>query len=159
MDKLTNRLVTWKFGSSAAAGSFLPESGVGVVHSVGHDSAEDSWQDFMALVEMGDGRLLSVPVMSSNMRVTPARTEPRPMSEAPQVARVWVGSDGTRMHAGLFEWLGLGAGWVRTSGGLPIKAGTIFVPAGHPVPDGEPLSVTPCSVVDWLPASSGEGGA
>lgn len=113
-----------------------------------------------AELELMDGQLRSRVVVAELAlgRVTkPA--EPRPMSEAPPLPRVWVGADGPRMHAGLVEWMGWGCGWVRTSGGSPIKCGTIFVPAGQRTPDGEPLRVTPCSKVDWLPSTTAAGGS
>lgn len=69
--------------------------------------------------------------------------------EAKPTARVWVGDDEPTTHPGFVEWLGPGCGWTRISGGMPLKRGCLFVPAGHPVPDGEPTSVTPCRVVDW----------
>ncbi len=74
---------------------------------------------------------------------------------ASPMARVWVASDEPTMHPGFVEWLGGGCGWVRISGGMPLKRGCIFVPPGEPVPAGNPMAVVPCRVIDW-PVQRGE---
>lgn len=79
---------------------------------------------------------------------------PRPMSEAP---RVWVGKQVQQMP---FWWWDECQNWLLDDVEGQLLPGTIFVPGNGPKPVADPASMPElqtCSVVDWLPASGGEG--
>ena len=76
MRTITGKSVEWESTIKLGPTCTVPAKGAGIVHAIGHESAEDTWQDFMALVEMPCGRLLGVPVHTSNMRVVDRAAEP-----------------------------------------------------------------------------------
>ncbi len=55
--------------------------GRGVVHSIAYEGGDDTWQDFIALVELLDGDLVKVPITVAQMSVR---------NEAPDSIRWWV---------------------------------------------------------------------
>jgi len=86
----------------------FPREGKGTVQAIGFDSGEDTWQDFMALVELPDGTLLSIPVVASNMRMVQKRPacESGPTPKAAVLAKALPdlrGPDGTNSTRKLYR--------------------------------------------------------
>lgn len=66
---MIGKTVEWEVDEGPAMLWDIPAKGHGIAWDKAHDSHEDTYGDFVVLVEMDDGRLQRVPAVASNMRV------------------------------------------------------------------------------------------
>ncbi len=112
--------------------------GRGIVHSIAYEGGDDTWQDFIALVELPDGDLVKVPVTVAQMSVSRRPVPPTvdivfdgpPSHESGRFIEV-EDSDGNSIKFG--EWLKRPDGyWVlRVSPGTEACSETIRLRAIH----------------------------
>ena len=66
---MIGKMVEWQFDRPAYTGG-APVKASGMCHAVAHESGDDTWQDFVALVELDSGELVKIPAtVAANMRV------------------------------------------------------------------------------------------